>query len=304
MKNVQFGRNSNLETEFRLFLKRILRQTQDPGNLNSRNSNTDSLSGLESTKFLMVNSSSGSGYDNSLTILSMVAPSSTLSTNTTDESGPSDYLHSRSITTISRHSSLVAVMVIMSLFLIITISTTGLLLAFCKKKNTVFALQKCEQDSEYELDDMEQTDIEMCDDSEISPKTNKVRSRTCPTFNNITDSDRSSESPSRQPLVKRGSGKKLNDVNAKKMLPRSFTINVLQNVGHEKIVLENIDDSHKPADVNLACESRRLGSATVIVDVCTSQSLCASGATVKDTRPNHLDCMDLCAVDFNNALLD
>ncbi|XP_067653856.1 uncharacterized protein [Haliotis asinina] len=304
MKNVPFGHDSNWETEFRLFLKRILRQTEDPGNLNPRNSNTGSLSGLETTKFSTVNSSTGGGYDNSLTILSMVAPSSTLSTNTTDESAPSDYLHSRSITAISHHSSLVAVMVIMSLFLIITISTTGLMFAFCKKKNTVFALQKCEQDSEYELDDMEQTDVEMCEDSEITPKTNKIRSRTCPSFNNITDSDRSGESPSRQPLVKQGSKKNLNDVNAKNMLPRSFTINVLQNVGHEMIDLENIDDFHQPADINLACESRRIASATVIVDVCTSQSMCASGADVKDMRQNHLDCMDLCAVDFNSALLD
>nr|KAG5701849.1 hypothetical protein BaRGS_019060 [Batillaria attramentaria] len=85
--------------------------------------------------------------------------------------------------------SLIAVVILTTLFLTITVSTTGLLLAFCKKKNTVFSLQKSEQDSQFEMDDLEKTDTESCHE-DLSPTPSdsasqasgegKRRSATCP----------------------------------------------------------------------------------------------------------------------------
>ena len=101
----------------------------------------------------------------------------------------------------SSKASMVAVLVIMAVFLTITISTTSLLLAFCRKKNTVFALQKCEeQDSEYELDDIEQTDIEMLkEENGRQQQSMKSRSHTCPSFTHVVRE--SSASPTNQPLM-------------------------------------------------------------------------------------------------------
>ncbi|GAB1605829.1 uncharacterized protein LOC128249906 [Argonauta hians] len=65
-----------------------------------------------------------------------------------------------------RTQSFTAVLVLTGLFALFTISITGAIIVFCKKKNTVFALQKCEQDSDIdcELDDIN-TELEMSDDS-------------------------------------------------------------------------------------------------------------------------------------------
>ncbi|KAI8786240.1 hypothetical protein BgiBS90_013598 [Biomphalaria glabrata] len=59
--------------------------------------------------------------------------------------------------------SFIAVVALMSLFLVITISATGLLLAFCRKKNAVFtAPSKPEADSNLELDDIDGSDVDFC----------------------------------------------------------------------------------------------------------------------------------------------
>ena len=52
--------------------------------------------------------------------------------------------------------SFTTVVTIASVFLFLTMTITAALIVFCKKKNTVFSLQKSEQedDGEYELDDM------------------------------------------------------------------------------------------------------------------------------------------------------
>ena len=65
-----------------------------------------------------------------------------------------------------RTLSFTAVLVLTSLFAFFTFSITGAIIVFCKKKNSVFALQKCEQESDidYELDDLNSTEIEMSDD--------------------------------------------------------------------------------------------------------------------------------------------
>ncbi|CAE1315978.1 unnamed protein product [Acanthosepion pharaonis] len=65
-----------------------------------------------------------------------------------------------------RALSFTAVLVLTSLFAFFTFSITGAIIVFCKKKNSVFALQKCEQESDidYELDDLNSTEIEMSDD--------------------------------------------------------------------------------------------------------------------------------------------
>lgn len=65
-----------------------------------------------------------------------------------------------------RALSFTAVLVLTSLFAFFTFSITGAIIVFCKKKNSVFALQKCEQESDidYGLDDLNSTEIEMSDD--------------------------------------------------------------------------------------------------------------------------------------------
>ncbi|KAK6186106.1 hypothetical protein SNE40_008207 [Patella caerulea] len=123
--------------------------------------------------------------------------------NGSNSGSPSDYMHSRSISDYHNHSSFIAVIIIMTLFLVVTITTTGFILAFCRKKNTVFALQKCEQESEYELDDMDNTDIEICSEEYETPKT-AVRSRTYPSFSSVK-SNAYPSSPSRTPLVNKTS---------------------------------------------------------------------------------------------------
>lgn len=73
------------------------------------------------------------------------------------KSDTSDFLAAHS------HYSFIAVVALMSLFLVVTISATGLLLAFCRKKNTVFtAPSKEDNDSQFELDDVESSDTEIC----------------------------------------------------------------------------------------------------------------------------------------------
>lgn len=101
-------------------------------------------------------------------------------------------LHGSTVIMASDDSSanpLVAVIVITSIFLFMTLSVTVAILVFCRKKNTVFVLQKCEQEDEisYELDDMNNTDIEFADfegeHDAMQPKAKK--SATCP---NLLDS--------------------------------------------------------------------------------------------------------------------
>lgn len=100
-----------------------------------------------------------------------------------DDSSLSDELHSQ--------YSFIAVIVLMSLFLTITLSATGFLLAFCKKKNTVFSLQKCEQDSQFEMDDLENTDIESCNedlkdsDSALEVKASTAGKKRSPTTTTV-----------------------------------------------------------------------------------------------------------------------
>lgn len=95
--------------------------------------------------------------------------------------GLSDELHTQ--------YSFIAVLILMSLFLTVTVSATGLLLTFCKKKNSVFSLQKCEQDSQFEMDDLDNTETESCledtlaadvRDREVQKGGGKRRSQTYP----------------------------------------------------------------------------------------------------------------------------
>lgn len=60
------------------------------------------------------------------------------------------------------HYSFIAVVALMSFFLVVTVSATGLLLAFCRKKNSVFTLSpKPGTDSQFEMDDMDSSDVEV-----------------------------------------------------------------------------------------------------------------------------------------------
>ena len=66
--------------------------------------------------------------------------------------------------------SMIAVVVLSALFFTVTVSATGLLLAFCKKSNAVFSLQKSEQDSHLEMDDLDKTDTESaCQGEDVDP---------------------------------------------------------------------------------------------------------------------------------------
>ncbi|CAI9736195.1 Hypothetical predicted protein [Octopus vulgaris] len=89
-------------------------------------------------------------------------------TNASAVSEANDYQSIRSTMNQQQHrtQSFTAVLVLTSLFALFTVSVTGAIIVFCKKKNTVFALQKCEQDSDIdcELDDFN-TEIEISDDS-------------------------------------------------------------------------------------------------------------------------------------------
>lgn len=59
--------------------------------------------------------------------------------------------------------SFITVLTLMSLFMLVTISATALMLAFYRKKNAVFvANPKSEADSQFELDDIENADVETC----------------------------------------------------------------------------------------------------------------------------------------------
>lgn len=67
-------------------------------------------------------------------------------------------------------SALTAMIVITSIFLFMTLTITGTVIVFCKKKNSVFAFQKSENDSEsdFEMDEISRTDIDIQEnDSEI-----------------------------------------------------------------------------------------------------------------------------------------
>jgi hypothetical protein len=74
------------------------------------------------------------------------------------------------------------VIVIASIFLFITMSITAATVVFCKKKNTVFVLNKSEQEdmgSDYELDELNDTDIDYADfGSEFSLSRKKSNSTT------------------------------------------------------------------------------------------------------------------------------
>ena len=69
--------------------------------------------------------------------------------------------------------SMIAVVVLSALFFTVTVSATGLLLAFCKKNNAVFSLQhqqKAEGDSHLEMDDLDKTDDEGDDDDDTGDR--------------------------------------------------------------------------------------------------------------------------------------
>ena len=71
------------------------------------------------------------------------------------------FLSSLDATLLTPHSHKTATIVIMSIFICFTLSITAAIFVFCKKKNSVFTLQKSDKDKdmEYEMDDMN-TDID------------------------------------------------------------------------------------------------------------------------------------------------
>ncbi len=109
-----------------------------------------------------------------------------------------------------RSHSFTTVVVIASLFLFLTLTITAAVVVFCRKKNSVFALQKSEQedDGEYELDDMI-TDIEYTE-TDFESETESLKQIRSPvamprvhrrTMHQIRSSDNIEGSPSRRPLV-------------------------------------------------------------------------------------------------------
>ena len=94
--------------------------------------------------------------------------------------------------------SFAAVIVISSMFLFFTIAITAALMVFCRKRNTVFAIQKCEQedeDNEYEMDDIN-TDVEYTSEYESDTDNSRSFCRPSPHTLDVMNS----ESPPYQPL--------------------------------------------------------------------------------------------------------
>ncbi|KAK2161461.1 hypothetical protein LSH36_116g04011 [Paralvinella palmiformis] len=81
-----------------------------------------------------------------------------------------------------KHHSFTTVLVIASIFLFFTITITIAIIVFCRKKNSVFALQKSEQEDEegdYELDELN-TDIEFTETDVESEYDNISRRKSYP----------------------------------------------------------------------------------------------------------------------------
>ncbi len=100
--------------------------------------------------------------------------------------------------TVKGHS-FTTVVVIASIFLFLTMTITAAVVVFCRKRNTVFALQKSEQetDIEYELEELN-TDIEYTE-TEFESETDSLKLRQSVSQQG-GDSDFES-SPARRPLV-------------------------------------------------------------------------------------------------------
>lgn len=76
---------------------------------------------------------------------------------------------------LTRTSPVTAILAITGIFAFITLCVTIAIIVFCKKKNTVFALQVCEEESDpaYEMDDFN-TEIELSD-GEYETQTRQIR---------------------------------------------------------------------------------------------------------------------------------
>ncbi|XP_033725995.1 uncharacterized protein LOC117315753 [Pecten maximus] len=100
------------------------------------------------------------------------------------------------------YSHRTAIIVIMSIFVSITLTITIAILMFCKKKNSVFILQKCEQDTDtvYEMDDMN-TECDFSDqDLDIDSYNENLqglRSQTYPKMSRLCEYELDSPIPGR-----------------------------------------------------------------------------------------------------------
>ncbi|XP_060083741.1 uncharacterized protein LOC132562992 [Ylistrum balloti] len=100
------------------------------------------------------------------------------------------------------YSHRTAIIVIMSIFVSITLTITIAILMFCKKKNSVFILQKCEQETDtvYEMDDMNTecdfSDQELDIDS-YNENLQGLRSQTYPKMSRLCEYELDSPVPGR-----------------------------------------------------------------------------------------------------------
>ncbi|XP_069103087.1 uncharacterized protein [Argopecten irradians] len=102
------------------------------------------------------------------------------------------------------YSHRTAIIVIMSIFVSITLTITIAILMFCKKKNSVFILQKCEQETDtvYEMDDMN-TECDFSDqDLDIDSYNENLqglRSQTYPKMSRLCEYELDSPIPGHAP---------------------------------------------------------------------------------------------------------
>ncbi|XP_053388015.1 uncharacterized protein LOC128551273 [Mercenaria mercenaria] len=95
------------------------------------------------------------------------------------------------------HNIMVAIL--LGIFTCISITITISIFVFCRKKNSVFMLQKCEQDSDIDLEmnDMN-TEVETSDSEyefieSTSPQHSRQRSQTCPNLSKYADVESTKE---------------------------------------------------------------------------------------------------------------
>lgn len=123
------------------------------------------------------------------------------------------------------YSHKTAIIVIMSIFVSITLTITVAILMFCKKKNSVFVLQKCEQESEsvYEMDDIN-TECDFSDQeldiNSYNENLEALRSQTYPKMSRLCEYELDSPLPGR---TRRSNSKQELNSSSRSSIPKSKT---------------------------------------------------------------------------------
>lgn len=130
----------------------------------------------------------------STTLITATADNTTQSTMTWNIVSTFPILSSDLLDT-SHHNVMVAIL--FAIFMCITLTITVSIFVFCRKKNTVFMLQKCEQDSDLEMNDIiteaDTSDSEYEYIKSTSPLNSSKRSQTYPNLHKYANGERTTE---------------------------------------------------------------------------------------------------------------